>query len=664
MKYLIAFLMVVVLSVVGTFFYFYSQVKFNANKIINYDPPLSTRIYDRNGVLLANLFDKENRLYARYEEIPPRVIEALVAIEDTSFFEHKGINLEAIFRAAMKDIKEMRLAQGASTITQQLIKNTLLTREKKFRRKINEIIIAIKLENSLSKEEILERYLNQVYFGHGYYGIKTAALGYFHKELAELNLKEIAVLVGLPKAPSLYDPTKHPDFASARANRVLSRMRALGWITEDEFKEYEKYSLVVKKRGDKNGDDNVSEENSIIVYDDSLTLNKAPYLVDQTLRELRKYGDYKDIKTGGYKIYLNIDTDIQQIAEDALKRAYNELLERHKDQNNSSLNGAMVVMRNSTGEVLAMVGGVDYKKSAFNRATQSKRQPGSSFKPFIYQIALNLGYSPASEVADISRIYKSSDPDKDDWKPKNYERNYEGLITLKEALVHSRNLATINLVNEIGLDVVIEELKKFGFKNLPPNLSMPLGTFGISPYEFAGFYTIFSNYGKKVTPVFIKKIVDKYGNEKVFASEERTVEPSKQAYLIIDMLKDVIKRGTARKAKVKGIELAGKTGTTNNYVDAWFCGFSPEIEVITWFGRDDNKPIGRRETGGRAAAPAFKYFFEDYLTLHPETKREFDVPVGVRKTRIGSKTILFTDISKPPKRSYDSVVSPEEEMLF
>ncbi len=645
MKYLIAFFVVLALSLTGTFFYFYSQVKFDANKIINYNPPLSSQIYDRDGNLLANIFDKENRLYVKYEDIPPRVIEALVAIEDTTFFEHKGVNLEAIFRAAMIDLREMRLAQGASTLTQQLIKNTLLTRAKKFRRKINEMIIAMKLENHLSKEKILEIYLNQVYFGHGYYGIKTAAKGYFHKDLKDLNLKEIAMLVGLPKAPSLYDPTKHLDFSLSRANAVLFRMRSLGWIREDEFKKYEK--LVPK------------------VYNDTLTVNKAPYLVDQTLRELKKMKGYEDIKTGGYKIYLNIDSEVQKIAKEAFLKAYREILKREKeDENGTTLNGAMVVMKNSTGEILAMVGGADYKKSAFNRATQSNRQPGSSFKPFVYQVALNLGYSPASEVADISRVYRTNDPKKKFWKPKNYERNYEGILTLKEALVHSRNLATINLVNEIGLDVLISELKKMGFKNLPANLSMPLGTFGISPYKFSEYYSIFSNYGKKVKPLFIKKIIDKYGNEKVFETQKENIEPSKQAYLIIDMLKDVVRRGTGRRAAVKGIQLAGKTGTTNNNVDAWFCGFSPEIQTIVWFGRDNNKPIGKKETGGRASAPAFRYFFESYLKLHPETKREFDVPIGVRKTFIGGKEVLFTDISKPPKKSFDSLSMPEEQLLF
>jgi len=644
-KYLIAFFIVLALSLAGTFFYFYSQVKFDANKIINYNPPLSSQIYDRNGNLLANIFDKENREYVKYDDIPPRVIEALVAIEDTTFFEHKGVNLEAIFRAAIIDLKEMRLAQGASTLTQQLIKNTLLTRAKKFRRKINEMIIAMKLEHYLSKEKILEIYLNQVYFGHGYYGIKTASKGYFHKELKDLNLKEIAMLVGLPKAPSLYDPTRHLDFSLSRANLVLLRMKNLGWIREDEFKKYEKF---IPK-----------------VYNDTLTSNKAPYLVDETLRELKRMKGYDDIKTGGYKIYLNIDSEIQKIAKEAFLKAYREILKREKDdENNTSLNGAMVVMKNSTGEILAMIGGADYKKSAFNRATQSKRQPGSSFKPFVYQVALNLGYSQASEIADISRVYRTNDPKRKFWKPRNYERNFEGVITLKDALVHSRNLATINLVSEIGLDVLIGELKKMGFENLPANLSMALGTFGISPYRFSEYYSIFSNYGKKVKPVFIRKIVDRFGNEKVFESQKTNIEPSKQAYLIIDILKDVIKRGTGRNAAVKGIELAGKTGTTNNNVDAWFCGFSPEIQTIVWFGRDNNKPIGKKETGGRAAAPAFRYFFESYLKLHPETKREFDVPTGVMRTKIAGKTVLFTDISKPPKRSIDSVAAPDEELLF
>ena len=644
MKYFISFLMLLFAVFVVAFVYIYSQVRFDAYKIIDYNPKLTTQIFDRNGRLIANIFDKEHRIYATYDEIPPRVIEALAAIEDTAFFEHGGINFEAIFRAAIKDIKAMKLVEGASTLTQQLIKNTVLTRDKTFFRKIKEALLAFKVESELSKEEIIERYLNHIYFGHGYYGIKTAALGYFHKNLEELTLKEAAMLIGLPRAPSYYDPTRHLDLSLSRANRVLYRMHTLGWITDEELKS--------------------AQSDRPLVYDETLTQNKAPYVVDEVIKQSSL--EFEDIKSGGYKIYLSIDLTLQDLARESLLYGYKKIIDRSKnagfsDENLSKLNGAIVVMENKTGDILALVGGVDYKKSHFNRATQSKRQPGSSFKPFIYQIALNQGYSALSEIPDISRTYTNKEKD-EDWKPKNYEGNFEGMITLKEALVHSRNLATINLVNELGLDSVYKEAKKMGVKNLPYDLSLSLGSFGISPLEFSALYSIFSNYGVKVEPILIKKIVNRFGHEREYINEKSEIVPPSQAFLMIDILKEVVKRGTGRRARVKGLQTAGKTGTTNKNIDAWFCGFSPDIQTIVWYGNDDNTPMKKRETGGRAAAPAFGYFYKKFLLLHPETKREFDVPEGVRKVIINSHEEYFTDISKPPRKV--NISSEEEDKLI
>ncbi len=647
---IIFFILIISLLIFGV--KFLSDLKLDASEIIDYNPRLTTQIYDRNGELIANLFHKEHRVYATYDEIPPRLIEALIAIEDTTFFEHKGVNYEAIFRAIIKDIKAMKLVEGASTLTQQLVKNTILTNEKKFKRKINEALLAIKVEKELSKEQILERYLNQVYFGHRYYGIKTAAQGYFHKRLHELNLKEMALLVGLPKAPSAFDPTRHYDLALSRANIVLYRMHTLGWITKEELEKYTAFRPTV--------------------YDDSLTKNVAPYVVDAVVRELKD--EFEDIKRGGYRVYTTIDLNLQKLARESLKRRYDEIIKQHKneDVNYSDLNGAMVVLENRSGEVLALVGGVDYKKSAFNRATQSLRQPGSSFKPFVYQIALNYGYSTQSKLTDISRTYnfKESEDDNNEtnetkeWQPKNYEKNFEGLITLRDALVRSRNLATINLVTSLGLSQVYKEIKKMGFKNVQRDLSISLGTFGISPLEFSGYYTIFSNYGVKKEPILVKKVVDKLSNETIFTSKEQNITTPQQAYLMISILKDVVKRGTGRRANVKGIEIAGKTGTTNNYVDAWFCAFSPEIETIVWFGKDNNKPMSKNETGGKSAAVVVKYFFEEYIKMHPETKREFDIPKGVTKVKIDGRDEFFTDISKRPKETNLIPASSEDGKLL
>ncbi|WP_200763372.1 transglycosylase domain-containing protein [Nitrosophilus alvini] len=641
MRFFISVLIVAFLGLFGGLLYYYNEIRHEADKVIDYRPDLTTRIYDRNGNLIANIFDKEHRIYAKYEEIPPRVIEALLAIEDTLFFEHNGINFDAIFRALIKDIKAMRLVEGASTLTQQLVKNTVLTREKKFSRKLKEVLLALKVETVLSKEEIIERYLNQIFFGHGYYGIKTAAYGYFRKELKDLTLKEAAMLVGLPRAPSYYDPTKNMEHALDRANRVLSRMHKLGWIDDATF------AAALKEVP--------------IVYNDTLTQNRAPYVTDEVVKRLSK--ELEDLKKGGYEIYTTIDLEYQDLAKEALGFGYENIIKRAKNsEQTDKLNGAMVVMENTTGDILALVGGVNYQESSFNRATQAKRQPGSSFKPFIYQAALNLGYSPATLIPDIARTYEFDNKDiTKKWQPKNYEKDFKGLITLREALVHSRNLATINLVNEIGLVTIYKELKKFGFKDIPLDLSLSLGSMGMSPYEFAGFYSIISNYGKKVEPRLISKVLDRDKETVIeYEVESRELFEPKQAYLMIDILKDVVKRGTGRRAKVKGIELAGKTGTTNNNIDAWFCGFSPSIEVIVWYGKDDNKPMRRGEAGGVAAAPVFGYFFKKLLKKHPELKREFDIPDGVIFTKINGKKEVFTDISKPPAIQN----SGQERLLF
>lgn len=620
--------------------FLYAQIHFDAYKVIDYSPKLTTQIFDRNGELIANLFDEEHRLYVEYKDIPNRVIEALVATEDTAFFEHNGVNIEAIFRALIKDIRAMKMVEGASTITQQLVKNTVLTRQKTLTRKINEVVLAYKIETELSKEQILERYFNHVYFGHGYYGIKTAALGYFNKSLDALTIKEIAILIGLPKAPSQYDPTRHMDLSLGRANHVVSRLYNLGWISEGEYAK----AMVEHP----------------MVYDETLTQNKAPYVVDEVIKTVS--AEYGDLKKGGYQIYVNIDLKLQNLAQEALKIGYKGMLERAKDMDTSELNGAMVVVENNTGHVLAMVGGVDYAKSSFNRATQSKRQPGSSFKPFLYQKALDFGYSPMSEIADISRTFVDKETD-EEWKPKNYEGNFEGLVTLKEAIVHSRNLATINLLSVLGLDSVYKELKKDGFKNLSMDLTLALGSFGISPLEYSGFYSMFPNYGVKVEPFLIKKVVNRRGEEKVFETKRQMITSAKQSFLMVDMLKEVVKRGTGRNAQVPGIEIAGKTGTTNSSVDVWFCGFSPDIEVLTWYGNDNNTPLKKGETGGRAAGPAFAHFMKKYLELHPETTREFKIPEGVGSRRVDGSMEYFTDVSPFPKTSVKKA-SEESGLIF
>ncbi len=641
--------------------YYYFTNDYDISKLINYKPSMTSRVYDKNGEKIANVFNKRHRYYASFDEIPPRVIEALVAIEDTTFFEHPGINVDAIFRAGIKVLKAGKAVEGASTITQQLVKNVLLTREKKLSRKIKEAIYSIKVEHYLTKEQILECYLNEIYYGHGYYGIKTAADGYFHKDLDELTLKEMAILVGLPKAPSTYNPTKNYEISMGRANRVISRMHVLGWIDEPTYE----HALA----------------ESPTVYDDTLTQNKAPFIVDEVARELRDL-NITDFKTGGYEVYTTIDLRLQDAARNSLKYAYDKSLERietykEKEQeklkqdplteiediNVSELNGAFVSLDSASGEILALVGSVDYEKSSYNRATQGRRQPGSAFKPFIYQVAIDLGFSGASELVDIAKTYEyEKDGEEMKWQPNNYEKNYKGLVSLREALVHSRNLATINLVNELGLNQLIRELGKFNIEHMPHDLSISLGTMSMSPLQLAKYYTSFSNQGEQVEPYLIRNVDQ--GVKTIYEARvisHRTSIPT-QSYIMTTILEDVVQKGTGRNAKVKGIEIAGKTGTTNNNIDGWFAGYSPTIEAVVWFGNDDNSPMYYRETGGRIAGPAFSHYFENVLKLYPQIKRKFDVPEGIIQTDVNGVKECFSDVSKPPRVEHSE--NRQDELLW
>jgi len=628
----IFFIIVIIGISIGVFILsLYNSTKFDSDKILYYNPPLTTQFFDRNGKLVANIFEKENRIYVNFNKIPGKVIETLIATEDTSFFEHRGFNIEAIFRALIKDIKAGKKVEGASTITQQMVKMLYLSREKKIERKVKELFISMKIEQLLDKTKILEIYLNQIYLGHGYYGIQTASYGYFHKPLNKLSRKEIAMLIALPKAPSFYDPTRHYNQNIARANIILKRLYTLGWIGKDE---YDKAVLEKPK-----------------VYNSTLTRNKAPYIIDMALKELQV--EYPDIKTAGYKINLSIDLDTQKIAQEALKWGYDRLREKYK-LDDKTLNGDIITLDSSTGDILSAVGGVDYVQSNFNRIIQSKRALGSAVKPFVYQIALNLGYNPSSQIPDIARTYKiESDKSNEDkfWKPKNYEKDTLGFITLRQALVHSRNLATINLTSFIGLDVVIKGLYKFGFNKMPENMSIVLGSFGITPLKVAEEYTIFSNYGVKIKPRLILSIHnEKQGLNVKFPIQKEQMIPDYQAYLMINILQDVVKKGTGRNARIKSIQTAGKTGTTNQSRDAWWCGFTPDTTTIVWYGNDNNTPLGKKMTGGRVSAPVFKYFYQKFLEIHPERKRSFDIPKGVKYYYIDGHKELFTKISPPPKR--------------
>lgn len=638
-KYIFGLFIILGLAAAAWLYELYDEIKHDIDSVVNYMPKQSTQFFDKDGKLLANTFKEENREYVKYDDIPARIIEGLVAIEDTQFFEHHGINPDAISRAIIKDISAGGFVEGASTLTQQLVKMLILTREKKLIRKVKEALLSIRLETVLTKEEILERYLNHVYFGHGYYGIKTAAKGYFNKDLYELTLKEMAILVGLPRAPSFYDPTKNLKISLARANQVIARLDTLGWINKEQFEN--------------------SMKETPVIFNQTLTKNKAPYAVDFAISQL--INDIPDILSGGYKVYLTIDLEAQEIAQEALRLSYESALKRdlefrksEKKPNDDSfvkeLNGALISMESSTGKILALSGGIDYNQSVFNRAFQSKRQAGSSIKPFLYQVALNSGYNPASQLIDISRTYNYTvGGEEKKWQPKNYGGNFEGIVTLRDSLTESRNLATLNLVNDLGVTTVTNELRNFGFKDVEDNLSITLGSMGVSVIDFSEAYSIFSNSGTKVKPYIIEQVVNKAGQSVSFESQSKEIMKPEQIYLMTSILGDVVARGTGKAAQVAGIEVAGKTGTTNDNIDAWFCGYSPSIQTVIWFGKDNNTPMRKTETGGKIAAPVFSYFFKEYLKIHPEIPRNFNIPANVYTANVNGGKEFYTDTSPLPE---------------
>lgn len=590
------------IAIAGAGLYMYRSIHIDLDKLIHYNPPITTQVYDTKGRLVAIVFDKENRIYASYSEFPSMLIETLVATEDTAFFEHQGVSFEAILRALAKDIMAGKAVEGASTLTQQLVKTMLLSSEKSITRKIKEAVISFKVEEKLTKQEILERYLNQIFLGRGYYGVKTAAWGYFRKNLNELTHKEAAMLMSLPKAPSFYDPVKNYAGCTERANAIIARMRYLGWIDDATF--------------------HAATNEQPKVYNDGLVYNKAPYAVETAINMLKPM--FPDVKTGGYRIDLTLDLELQKAGDSALQNQYEETKNAYKS-GLDTFNGAFIVTDQASGDILAMSGGVNYFKSPFNRAVQSKRQAGSSFKPFIYLSALDYGMTPNTILNDTARSYTFGGKE---WKPMNYDLKFEGPITMRHALTKSKNLATIDIVERIGIDKVRDKLVDFGFTDMPKELAIALGTYSLSPYDMSEEYTLISNNGTKVSQRLIKSIRDRNGKITIYETKKTPLNDPEKVYQLIDIMKDVVTKGTGTKAQVPGVEIAGKTGTTNDYRDAWFCGFTPNVQAVVWFGNDNNQPLPKL-TGGAVAAPVFAKIIAKYLELYPNSKLDFARPSNV-----------------------------------
>lgn len=689
------------------------------------------QIYSQDQKLIAT-FGEKHRIPIPYAEIPPSLIYAVLATEDQRYFKHAGVDLQGLARAALQLISTGRKAQGGSTITMQVARSFYLTRNKTFARKIREILLAIKIEHKLTKEKILELYLNKVFFGNRAYGVEAAAQVYYGKHLSELRLDQYAMIAGIPKAPSQLNPLANSDAAKRRRDHVLSRMHEQNYI--DDLTYYKAVNTPLDAS-----------------YHDIQSEVKAPYVAELVREQLeQKFGD--SIYTDGFKVYTTIDSRLQDIANHAVRDNLIAYDKRHgyrgptanlgmpslenmekwqqaiskipvigglepavvmemtdrtitvlrtsgdltiipwsglawaRKQLSSDYLGAMprrpeqivqlgdvvrigktndggyelaqipkaegslVALSPQNGAILALTGGFDYKNSKFNRVTSAQRQPGSSFKPFIYSAALEKGYTLAT-VIDDAPIVIENPIDNSLWRPQNDTRKFYGPTRLRTALINSRNVVSIRLLDMMGIPYTIDYLKRFGFTNsqLPQGLSLALGTALVTPLQMAQCYAIFANGGMKVVPYVINSIRNNQDNEiyqakplsvcfnqctRNQAVAPRAITPQ-NAFLVTSALRDVIQIGTAKLAKNLGrSDLAGKTGTTQNQVDAWFAGFNPDLVAITWVGFDS--PQSLHEYGGQAALPMWMQFIEFALKGKPE--HQLDQPEDVVSIRIDPVT--------------------------
>lgn len=685
----------------------------------DYRPKIPLRVYSEEGVLIGE-FGEERRAVVSINQVPKLMKEAILAAEDERFYEHGGIDYQGVLRAAWVNfIHGGSRRQGASTITMQVARNFFLTKEKTLSRKFNEALLSFKIEHSLTKDEILQLYINQIYLGQKAYGFAAAAQAYFGKPLDKLSVAEMAVLAGLPKAPSSYNPVANPKRSKLRQLYVLHRMRVLGYITEAQYEAAVKEPIKVKR-----------ERHDYPV--------KAEFLAEMVRRDM--YDRYKEAAyTQGYKVYTTLRWADQVAAYQAVRKGVMDYDERHRykgpdkyvdipedggdarlddildDYDASgeilpaivlraspyairayvkgigrvsigadglkfakkmleekpsrikrgavirvlkgarnrwqitempSVEAALISISPQTGAVRALVGGFDFNQSQFNHVTQAWRQPGSSFKPFIYSAALEKGFTPATIVDDAPLVFTAEQTGSVPWEPKNYEGTYSGPMRIRVALAESKNLVAIRILQAIGAGYAQDYITRFGFdpKMHPPYLTMALGAGLVTPWQMAGAYSVFANGGYKVGPYYIDRIEDQGGHVLAKASPVVAGAPGtspvidpRNAFIMTSMMQDVIKYGTGARAMQLGrTDLAGKTGTTNDQVDAWFAGFQPTLTTIAWIGYDQPKTLGRGETGAQAALPIWMGYMGKALGGVPEAT--FTMPPGVIEAKIDPRT--------------------------
>ncbi len=733
-KFVIIFFAIVLLFVFSSLWYFSIGLP-DYKKLSNYQPPISSRVYSEDRKLIAE-YAIEKRLFIPFESIPDKVVNSFLSAEDKNFFSHPGIDAKGILRAVIKNIKNIsqnKRLEGASTITQQVAKNFLLTNEVSMRRKVKEAILAFRIERAYTKERILELYLNQIYLGQGTYGIAAASLEYFDKSIKDLNYSEAALLAALPKAPSKYNPYRYPEVAKFRRNLVLENLEENKFISKKELNKLKDSPLKLKRRKI----EIVNEANSYTeevrrtvkeiygfkkLYSQGFSINtplKINYQI-QALESLRKGIEEYDRRRGWRGPITNkiknknwenkisqfkldptlkwnlaeiISLDESEIKFKLIDKKENVLgslflnnlkwsipkKKTIKDVHNvgdvifvkkingswvlkqyPKVNGGIVALDPYSGDVLALVGGFNFKTSEFNRVTQAKRQPGSAFKPIVYAAALEKGFAPNSIVLDAPFV-ESQGVGLKNWKPENYGKKFYGPSTFRKGIEYSRNLMTVRIAKILGLEEILNLSKKLNiYEEIPELLSVSLGAAETTLINLTSAYAPFVNGGIKIEPNLITRIQDRRGktifhkknrkcigcdkfinddielpkiennNEKVFSEET--------AYQMTSILQGAVKRGTAKKLRSLKVPLAGKTGTTNKNYDAWFIGFSSNLVIGVYVGYDNPKTLGKFETGSKAALPIFKDFIEK--ALYKEDFKEFQIPKNIYLTSLNYDTGL------------------------
>jgi penicillin-binding protein 1A len=576
-------------------------------------PIQGTKIYDDNDEAITELH-VERRILVPLSQIPQSLRDAILATEDRRFYSHWGIDPIGVARAIIQNYRRGRIVEGGSTITQQLTKVLFLTPDKSLERKLKEAVLALELERRYSKDRILEMYLNQVYFGQGSYGVEAAARTYFGKGVSELTVRESALIAGLPRAPTNYSPFDRPEAAKRRREVVLRRLVEFGSIKDEEAKRLAKTDL------------------GLIPPERRRTTGQ--YFIDYVQQTLEaKYGPDLVLK-GGLNVYTTLNPTMQLTAEQSLREGLKALAGRSAQTTTGarpgeSPEGAVVTVEPQTGYVKAMVGGSDFFRSEFNRAVQAKRQPGSAFKPFIYIAALEAGFTPASQIEDSPVSFPVGGKNGQVWKPENYDRKFRGSTTLQQAIEESVNVVTVKLQERVGLAKTIQVARRLGITSpLDVNLSLALGTSDVSLLEMTSAYGTLANQGVWMPPVAIRYVTDAQGKLlEEHVPEGREALAPETAYVITQMLRGVVERGTGQAAKGLGRPVAAKTGTTNDYSNAWFVGFTPRLATGVWVGYDRPRSLGKDETGSRVAVPIWVTYMGKVLGESP--KEDFSVPEHV-----------------------------------